>query len=219
MNIRLVIFDFDGTIMDTKETIVFAKQETMRQMGLMVADEDTCAATIGMSAKLGFKYIYPEMSDDMLEICVQRYREIFNQAMEIVPSTLFPDMAVTLDRLNEKGIICTISTSRSRKSLVDLLEKMNIYDKFSYLLAAEDTEFLKPNAEPVLKTLAELGIQAKNTLVIGDMPADIQMGKNAGVYTCGVSYGISSKEKLIEAGADYIIDGINDLCVLINSEN
>lgn len=62
MDTKLVIFDFDGTIMDTRKTIVIAKQETMRQMGLSIADEQTCADTIGLSAKLGFQSIYPELS-------------------------------------------------------------------------------------------------------------------------------------------------------------
>ena len=60
MNIKLIIFDFDGTIMDTKNTIIAAKQETLRQMGVDVADEQTCASTIGMSAKIGFQKLCPE---------------------------------------------------------------------------------------------------------------------------------------------------------------
>ena len=55
MNIKLIIFDFDGTIMDTKKTIVVSKQETLRQMGLDVVEEQACADTIGMSAKIGFQ--------------------------------------------------------------------------------------------------------------------------------------------------------------------
>ena len=85
MNIKLLIFDFDGTIMDTRKTIVIAKQETMRRMGLAIADEQTCAETIGLSAKIGFKNIYPELSDEMLDLCVKNYREIFDDTKEKVP--------------------------------------------------------------------------------------------------------------------------------------
>lgn len=89
MDAKLVIFDFDGTIMDTRQTIVIAKQETMRQMKLRIADEQTCADTIGFSAKLGFKNIYPELSDDMLELCVQNYRKIFDDTKEKYPPHCF----------------------------------------------------------------------------------------------------------------------------------
>ena len=83
MNIKLLIFDFDGTIMDTRKTIVIAKQETMRQMGLAVADELTCAKTIGLSTKVGFKNICPELTDEKLDLCVQKYRKIFDDTKEI----------------------------------------------------------------------------------------------------------------------------------------
>lgn len=83
------------------------------------------------------------------------------------------------------------------------------------MLAAEDTPHLKPNAEPIKKTLNDLSYNVENTLVVGDMPFDILMGKNAGVYTCGVTYGVSNKNSLLEAGADWIIDGISDILEII----
>ena len=199
MDIKLIIFDFDGTIMDTKKTIVMAKQETMRQMGLAVADEIIA------------KHIYPELTDEMLELCVRNYRMIFDDMKEKVPPTLFADIVDTLNSLKNRGIVCTIATSRNGKSLREFLDKMNISNLFSYLLAAEDTILLKPNAEPVVKTLNDLSYSTEQTLVVGDMPMDILMGKNAGVYTCGVTYGNSDKDSLLEAGADYVIDGISEL--------
>ena len=197
--------------MDTRKTIVIAKQETMRRMGLAIADEQTCAETIGLSAKSGFKKIYPELSDEMLDLCVQNYRKIFDDTKEKIPPTLFVDMVDTLNKLKDKGIVCTIATSRNGKSLREFLDKMNITNLFSYLLAAEDTTLLKPNAEPVIKTLNDLSYSTEQTVVIGDMPIDILMGKNAGVYTCGVTYGNSDRDSLLEAGADYVIDGISEL--------
>lgn len=211
MDIKLVIFDFDGTIMDTRKAIVIAKQETMRQMGLPVADEQTCAKTIGLSSKMGFKHIYPELTEERLDMCVQNYRKNFDDIKEKVPPTLFTDVVDTLNTLKNKGIVCTIATSRNGKSLREFLDKMNITAFFTYLVAAEDTTLLKPNAEPVIKTLNDLSYNTEQTLVVGDMPMDILMGKNAGVYTCGVTYGNSDKDSLLEAGADFIIDGINEL--------
>ncbi len=216
MDIKLIIFDFDGTIMDTRETIVFAKQETMRQMGLHVADEETCAATIGLSSKLGFQHTYPELSDEVLDLCVKNYRKNFEEAIEKTPPKLFAGMAETLKSLNEKGIVCTIATSRNGKSLREFLDRADIAKYFAYLVAAEDTVLLKPNAEPVTKTLHDLSYTTEQTLVVGDMSFDVLMGKNAGVYTCGVTYGNSDRESLSEAGADFIIDGIDELMQVLH---
>jgi HAD superfamily hydrolase (TIGR01509 family) len=211
MDIKLVIFDFDGTIADTRKTIVIAKQETMKVLGLDEADEETCASTIGFSAKIGFKKIYPELSEDMLDLCVVTYRKIFNEKKEIIPPVIFPDVTEVLEILKQNGIMRTIATSRNNASLNEFLIKMNIADYFPYVLGGDDTSLLKPNPEPVLKTLKELSYKPEQTLVIGDMPIDIEMGKSAGTYTCGVTYGNANKNQLACAGADFIIDKMSDL--------
>lgn len=211
MEIKLAIFDFDGTIMDTRDTIIMAKQDTMKQLGLVVADEENCAATIGLSAKLGFQKIYPELTQEELEVCVQTYRNNFEKAKAIIPPTLFPDIIAVLEQLKAKDIVCTIATSRNNKSLEEFLEKLHLKPYFSYVLGGEDTALLKPNPDPVLKTLQDLSYTAGQALVIGDMPVDMQMGKGAGTYTCGVTYGNADRKQLLEAGADYVIDKIADL--------
>lgn len=160
--------------------------------------------------------MYPELTDEMLDLCVQNYRKIFDDTKEKVPPTLFADMVDTLNKLKDKGIVCTIATSRNGKSLREFLDKMNITNLFSYLLAVEDTTLLKPNAEPVIKTMNDLSYSTEQTLVVGNMPIDILMGKNAGVYTCGVTYGNSDKDSLLEAGADYVIDGISELIDILS---
>lgn len=216
MEINLVIFDFDGTIADTRKTIVIAKQETMKILGLDVADEEACASTIGFSAKIGFKKLYPELSEQTLDLCVSTYRKIFDEKKELVPPTIFADVVETLEWLKKKGIMRTIATSRNNASLNEFLTKMNIADYFPYVLGGDDTALLKPNPDPVLKTLKDLSYKADKTLVVGDMPIDIQMGKNAGTFTCGVTYGNSKKHQLIESGADYVIDGMSQLRDIIN---
>ncbi len=215
MEIKLAIFDFDGTIMDTRDTIIMAKQDTMKQLGLVVADEETCAATIGLSAKLGFQKIYPELTQEELEVCVQTYRNNFEKAKAIIPPVLFPDVIGVLEQLKAKDIVCTIATSRNNKSLEEFLEKLHLKPYFPYVLGGEDTTLLKPNPDPVLKTLQDLSYTAGQALVIGDMPVDMQMGKGAGTYTCGVTYGNADRKQLLEAGADYVIDKIADLPALL----
>lgn len=211
MKIKLVIFDFDGTIADTRRTIVISKQETMQMLGLSIASDDDCASTIGLSAKIGFKKLYPNLSEEKLDLCVSTYQKVFDRKKLVVPPILFPNMKEFLELLSKNGIVSTIATSRRNGSCKEFLNQMEISQYFSYVLGAEDTKLLKPNPEPVIKTLKELSFNPEETLVVGDMPIDIEMGKNAGTYTCGVTYGNSTKSKLIEAGADFVIDDIGEL--------
>ena len=91
----------------------------------------------------------------------------------------------------------------------------NFEEIFSYILGADDVKEAKPKPEPVLKTLANMHFDAGETLVVGDMAVDIQMGANAGTKTCGVTWGNGSREELDAAGATFIIDRIEDLLKVV----
>jgi len=211
MNIKLVIFDFDGTLLDTRETIVAAKQETMRLLNLPVADEETCASTIGLSAKTGFQKTFPNLTEEKLQECVLTYRRVFEEKKVQTPPKLFPGVYELLDALKEKGFTTTIATSRNTESLHEFLGKLDLKKYFSYALGGDDTTLLKPNPDPVLKTLDDLSFSAEETLVVGDMPMDIQMAKSAGVYALGVTYGNGTKEQLLRVGADATADSLDEV--------
>ena len=215
MAIKLVIFDFDGTLADTQRTIVAAKQETMRRLGLTVADEASCISTIGLSSKAGFNQTNPGLSDEELDKCVVLYRQLFDEMKETIPPVLFENVETVLAALAQRNIACTIASARNTASLEAFLKGFGINKYFKYLLGQEGTEHLKPHPEPVLKTLEALSFDKEEAIVVGDMPLDINMGKNAGAYTCGVTYGNSDKEALLAAGADFVIDDIMELLEIV----
>lgn len=211
MNTRVIIFDFDGTLADTREAIITAKQETSRQLGLSIASEQEYASTIGLATKVGFHVIYPDLSDSILDLCVSTYRKLFDEIREQHPPVYFPGTDKVLARLKEKNILCTIATARNSATLHEMLRSWKLDVWFPYILCAEDTVHLKPHPEPVLKTLEHFSCPPEQALVVGDMPVDIGMGKGAGTCTCGVTYGNSDRDALLRAGADFIIDSIEEL--------
>ena len=211
MNIRLIIFDFDGTLGDTRRNIVLTLQQTMQEMHLPVMDEAQCAATIGLTLKDSFKTLFPHLTDEETEECAATYRRIFEVNKKKMVPQLFPHVAETLAELQQRGIAMSIASSRSNASLRGFLKDMGIERYISYVLGADDVTKPKPDSEPVLKTLEAMNIPASEALVVGDMPVDILMGRNAGTRTCGVTYGNASCQQLEEAGADFIIDDMEDL--------
>ena len=215
MNYDLIIFDFDGTLADTRTPIIEAKQGTMQRLGLPVADEETCASTIGLSASLGFQRLYPDLPEDKINECVILYRKLFEEIISKTPPLLFPEVRDTLHTLKERGHLLTIATSRHNSSLQNFLEALALTPFFSYVLGGNDTKRLKPYPDPVLKTLEVLKVPAESALVVGDMPFDILMAKQGGVDACGMTYGNSSEEELFAAGADYVLNSFEDLLMIV----
>ncbi|MBQ9667203.1 MAG: HAD-IA family hydrolase [Prevotella sp.] len=212
MNIpRLVIFDFDGTLGDTRRNIVMTLQQTMQAAHLPVIDEARCAATIGLTLKDSFKTLFPHLTDEEAEACAATYRRIFEVNKKKMVPQLFPHVAETLAELCRQRVVVSIASSRNSTSLRGFLQDMAIEQYVSFVVGADDVARPKPDPEPVLKTLAAMNIPADETLVVGDMPVDILMGRNAGTRTCGVTYGNASRQQLEEAGADFVIDDMEEL--------
>ena len=209
--IKLIILNFDGTLGDTRANIVLTMRRTLVRLGYAVPDEDTIAATIGVPLEKGFEQMLPGISPADVALCARTYREIFEKCRKELVPNLFPHVMETLTALKEAGYVLTIASSRSYGSLKEFLQEMGIAPYISYVLGANSVTHAKPHPEPVLKTMADLGFQADETLVVGDMPVDIQMGKGAGARTCAVTYGNASREELIAAGADYVIDDFSEL--------
>ena len=207
---KLIILDFDGTLADTRGLIVKTMQQTLEALGLESRTDDQCAAMIGLPLKQAFTDLLP-MTDEMGERCVETYRRIFNEnnALYVIPT--FPHVIETLHRLHEQGYTLTIASSRSNRSLMEFVNDMHLNEIIPYVLGAEDVTRAKPHPDPVLQTLKVYGCKPEDALVVGDTWYDIEMGRRAGVRTCGVTYGNGTREELADAGADFLIDDFGKL--------
>ena len=212
--IRLIILDFDGTLGDTRGNILLTMTQTLAQLGYPPQEEETMAATIGVPLEKGFEQMLPGIGPDEVALCAKTYRDIFQKNRKQMVPQLFPHVKETLAALQEAGYVLTIASSRSYGSLKEFLSEMGIEPYISYVLGANSVTHAKPHPEPVLKTMEDLGYKADETLVVGDMPVDILMGKGAGAHTCGVTYGNASRDDLAAAGADRIIDDFSQMLTL-----
>lgn len=207
--------DFDGTLGDTRQNIIVTLQRTMNIRGLELREESECAATIGLTLEDSFLSMYPNMSRTEAQECVKLYRDIFYESIEELTPNLFEGVHKTLARIAAMGIKLSIASSRSSPSLILFLKNMGIVEFFPYILGSDSTSKHKPDPEPVLQTLREFGVDASEAIMVGDMPVDIAMAHNAGVKAVGVSYGNATREELIAAKADWIIDNISELIDII----
>ena len=215
MSTKLIIFDFDGTLGDTRRNIVRTMQMTIAELHLPNRSEEECAATIGLPLVGCFETMFPDLQKENVQTCADTYRRIFAENLQTLKPQLFPGVNDTLAKLSEQGYTLTIASSRSHASLAELTNDMGIADCISYLIGADDVEKAKPDPEPVLNTLNAMRFEASQALVVGDMAVDILMGANAGAKTCGVTWGNGSREELEQAGANYIIDSIEELIAVL----
>lgn len=215
METKVIIFDFDGTLCDTRSNIIIAFRATMEHLGLEMRDEETCGATIGLTLRDGFKSMYPDFDDAKIDYCVETYRQIFAERRKELMPDLFPGVKETLEALRKRGHRMTIATSRLTDSLMLFMRHHGIDHYFEYAVGSDSVTHHKPHPEPALKTLAALNIAPSEAIMVGDMPVDIAMAHNAGIRAVGVDYGNATREELEAAEADWIVDSITKILEII----
>ena len=215
METKVIIFDFDGTLCDTRSNIIIAFRATMEHLGLEMRDEETCGATIGLTLRDGFKSMYPDFDDAKIDYCVETYRQIFAERRKELMPDLFPGVKETLEALHKRGYRMTIATSRLTDSLMLFMRHHGIDHYFEYAVGSDSVTHHKPHPEPALKTLRELNIAPSEAIMVGDMPVDIAMAHNAGIRAIGVDYGNATREELEAAKADWIVDSITKILEII----
>ena len=215
METKVIIFDFDGTLCDTRSNIIIAFRATMEHLGLEMRDEETCGATIGLTLRDGFKSMYPDFDDAKIDYCVETYRQIFAERRKELMPDLIPGVKETLEALRKRGYRMTIATSRLTDSLMLYMRHHGIDHYFEYAVGSDSVTHHKPHPEPALKTLRALNIAPSEAIMVGDMPVDIAMAHNAGIRAIGVDYGNATREELEVAEADWIVDSITKILEII----
>jgi phosphoglycolate phosphatase len=210
--IKILILDFDGTLGDTVGVIVQTMQATIRELGLPARTDKECASMIGLRLIDIPPVLFPECNLDG-EFYAQTYRRLFHIYNTAGAVELYPNVIETLTELKNRGLVLTIASSRSKASLTNYIKDLGIEALISYVLGADDVVEGKPNPEPVNRTLEKFGFKPEEAIVVGDTVFDVDMGKNAGTKTCGVTYGNGSRESI--SAADWVIDDFGHLLEIV----
>ena len=215
-NIRLVLFDCDGTLVDSQHAIVAAMEAAWLQEGLVPPEPHLVRRVVGLSLVEAVAGLLPEGDSACHERLAEHYKEAFatdrRAGRHVEP--LFAGMRAVLEALERAGVTMGVATGKSMRGLAGVLHRHDLGGFFATLQTA-DIGPGKPDPDMIFRALAETGGTAAATVMIGDTVYDIEMARRAGTASIGVSWGYHEPEELIEAGADIVVDKAEDLLAAI----
>lgn len=202
---EVILFDVDGTLLDTREYILGGFEHALAAVGFPVPSRDFLVAQIGHP----LEQIYRELAGADLEPRLTELHRAF-QSANLELSVAFPGVADVLSRLASAGIPMAAVTSRSRRTSVRTLELAGIASCFSAVISAEDSPAMKPDPAPLLLALERVGAVGRRAVMVGDTEHDVYAGKRIGAFTVAALYGFGAGRALA-ASPDCTIADITEL--------
>ena len=205
---ELLVFDWDGTLMDSAAAIVASIQESCRDLGLPVPERERAAHVIGLGLKDALSYAVPELPPQDYGKLAERYRHHYLARDPDIE--MFPGMREMLAGLRERGYLLAVATGKSRAGLDRVLAAQQLKPYFDSSRCADETH-PKPHPAMLQELMQELKIEADATLMIGDTAHDLQMAQSARVSALAVSYGAHPRAALAEFNPLACIDTPQEL--------
>ena len=205
---ELLVFDWDGTLMDSAAAIIASIQESCRDLGLPVPERERAAHVIGLGLKDALSYAVPELPVQDYGKLAERYR--YHYLSRDPDIELFPGVREMLLALKERGYLLAVATGKSRIGLNRVLEATQLKAYFDSSRCADETHS-KPHPAMLQELMAELVIEPEATLMIGDTGHDLQMAASANVAALAVCYGAHPKDSLAGFGPIACIDTPQEL--------
>jgi len=208
-----IVFDWDGTLMDSTSTIVRCIQAAARDLGLPIPDKSAASYVIGLGLQDALQAAIPDVDPKYYPRIVERYRHHYlGQDKDL---TLFDGVPAMLDDLKQQGYFLAVATGKSRVGLNRALNSTGLLSRFDATRCADET-FSKPHPAMLQELTRELGQDLSRTLMIGDTTHDLQMAINAGAGGVGVEFGAHPAEQLHALNPLYCAASIRDLHQWLN---
>lgn len=212
---KAVLFDLDGTLIDTSADFVRIIQNMCRDKGVEPVASELIRAQVSEGARAMVKLVYPELDANDLEFLQHRQRFLDIYGTDIAVETdLFEGMYALLDELEAAQIPWGIVTNKPRWLSEALLKALNLTERCSVLVCPEDVSNTKPDPEPMYLAAKQIETNAQDCIYVGDHPRDIDAGRAANMYTILAAYGylpLAHKDDLTAWQADCIVNDVAEL--------
>jgi phosphoglycolate phosphatase len=209
----LVIFDLDGTLVDTPRAIVEAFTATFVSMAVDAPDAAAIRVTIGLPLERAFSTLLgvpPE--DDKVTLGVKQYQVLFRELILPQATTLvFPGVAAGLAALRGQGFTLAVATSKFYTSADALLKAAGLRDHFSMVVGADQVTHAKPHPEMGQLIIRELGVPPACAMMVGDTTHDLLMAAAIGIRSVAVTYGVHSVQELRSSNPTWLADTFDEV--------
>lgn len=209
MQHKVIVFDWDGTLMDSEARIVACMQAAIADLEMPVRSVEQIRNIIGLGLRESVVTLFNDLSDAEYRALVDRYRYHFLVG-DKTPSLLFDGVVTLLSQLLEKGHFLAVATGKGRQGLDKVLEETDLKSVFHATRCADES-FSKPHPQMLLEIMDQLGVEAKDILMVGDTEYDLQMANNAGTAALAVSYGVHSRQRLLDCQPLSCVDTVSEL--------
>ncbi len=218
MKFPLLVFDWDGTLVDSIDRIVSSLQHASLQAANITVSNKQAKDVIGLGLIEAISKLHPEFDvandNALLEKIADAYREHYVHH-NTVAAPLFSGVEDLLDNLRVEGYTLAVSTGKSRRGLTHSMDEHNMSRYFSTTRCAGENQS-KPHPEMLFEILAELDFPASQALMIGDSEHDLKMASNANVQSVGVTHGVHDTETLEKHSPLICLSNITDLFDFLN---
>ena len=202
MIFNTILFDFDGTLVDTKNDVWQGLNYTREQFGLAPLTAKEVTQVLGPDKAEFLALVYPNSTDEEKDNFLAIFQDYYFERC-LVSTQFFPGMLDVVKSLN--GMKLAIASNKPRAFIEKILKGLNADHFFSYLISPEDVDYAKPHPEMVFKAMGALQATPEKTLLVGDTEKDVLAGKAAGVAVCFARYGYGSFDRLQDTKPDYVI--------------
>jgi phosphoglycolate phosphatase len=204
MKYKLVIFDWDGTIMDSVSRIVSCVKSVQRRAQLPLSSEQAIKDIIGLSLDKALLALYPGLSGQQLCRMIEVYREEYIEN-DVTPTPIFDQLESLLIELKQHGVKMAVATGKGRTGLNRVIAVSGLSHYFCDTVCASEANS-KPDPQMINMLINRVGISRSDVVMVGDSTLDMSMARQAGVDAIGVTYGAHTREVLAQHDPIAIVD-------------
>jgi len=200
----LLIFDWDGTLIDSSEKIITCMQRAADTAHLPALSDDKVKSIIGLGLPEAIHALYPDADPESREKFREHYASHYLEA-DVIPCQFFPDVMDTLEYLKNEGHIITVATGKARRGLSRILTNMKLLDFFHGSRCSDETQS-KPHPQMLNELLQQFSRAPQEALMVGDTTFDMEMAQRANIPRIAVSYGVHGVDELKKYQPKAVID-------------